>query len=1249
MGNFSVLKCILLLCNLLYIQCQLPINQDVEDRITEESLPLILKFLNDDVEAKISYNSGKIRQSLLKGDILEVDITADVTCKFPNEQCNYESADCSGLLFVKPNAIPQVISVDCNPNSPIEEPIALPVKDEYCEGCFVDVNVDGEGVEQLANNVIQHVESEKGKKYILIEVLKVQQQVINGVNFMITVLIGRPPSVCDPLQKCERDTKEDMYCVVKFFQEPGYYAPKNIISNNCTQTQTFIPVMPKYQSNDINKIDSGDGKMDYKGKYPHVKRTELSENDILKEIISQIIPSDEFVSKSTNPGKTIETSSANNLPDESSPSMISSSTFQEVLATEDEPISVGTDTFLNQDKTAYSSVSADTFAKGTSTIDDNQQMALQQTEDNTRVTSESTAFKEEGAILNADNSDMFTRQKRSLVGGKKVIDVSNPNIKEYTGEAVDYLNTKLSKGDSRLKIGKILSATSQVVSGVSYDVKAELVDCSGEENSVENCGTVPKLCDINIWYRPWMNSRIITIKCDGQTYTVDTLQTKNRRKRESLVGGWTKKETDNPKVTEHLGNLLSNLDSQSGMDNKLKIKEIISVSTQVVAGTNWLIKARVSRSDCSKTDNKEAAHCGEDKDSFETLCSFKFWEKLPDENRVRKLDNVEIKCDEPKLNYRSKRDVHLRKIRQILIGGHNPLSTDDPRITKHLEHLLPQLDSLSDKEHKLKIKNIISATSQVVAGTNWNIKAGVLLSDCKKSDDKSSSDCGTNKDSYETICNFKFWERLPDKTGLRKLDNVEINCEDSKLNSRGKREIRDVKAGQNTYDFEPRRDVQVPGGQLNVDENEPEIYEFISESLRHMDLNSPHDNKFKMKAILSSTRQVVSGYLWNIKVAIVLSDCNKNDETDWALCSELPEAEPKICLIKVWNRPWLEQDHRINITCEHQKNGYFFKSKKSLSSGPKMNYELHRAAFEEFEKTYNKQYSSPRERLHRFSIFSENMLKIELLNKHEQGTGIYGPTKFADLSHDEFSKMLGYRPDLRSENEIDFSEANIPNIELPDSFDWREKNVVTKVKDQGSCGSCWAFSVTGNVEGQYAIKNDKLLEFSEQELVDCDTVDQGCNGGLMDNAYRQIEKLGGLEEEKDYPYDARDESCHLNKTLVRVELAGAVNISQDETEMAKWLVKNGPISIAINANAMQFYMGGVSHPWKVLCNPKSLDHGVLIVGYGVHTYPKFKKSLPYWIIKNSWGKSWGEQGYYRVYRGDGTCGVNQTPSSAILK
>nr|CAD7587075.1 unnamed protein product [Timema genevievae] len=152
----------------------------------------------------------------------------------------------------------------------------------------------------------------------------------------------------------------------------------------------------------------------------------------------------------------------------------------------------------------------------------------------------------------------------------------------------------------------------------------------------------------------------------------------------------------------------------------------------------------------------------------------------------------------------------------------------------------------------------------------------------------------------------------------------------------------------------------------------------------------------------------------------------------------------------------------------------------------------------------------------------------------------------------------------------------------------------------------------------------------------------------MFNTYTAIKNIGGLENEDDYPYEGESEQCHFNKSEVQVTVAGGVNITSNETQMAQWLVKNGPISIAINANAMQFYFGGVSHPWSFLCDPESLDHGVLIVGYGVHITSIRHRVMPYWTVKNSWGPSWGEQGYYRVYRGDGTCGVNLMASSAVI-
>jgi len=203
------------------------------------------------------------------------------------------------------------------------------------------------------------------------------------------------------------------------------------------------------------------------------------------------------------------------------------------------------------------------------------------------------------------------------------------------------------------------------------------------------------------------------------------------------------------------------------------------------------------------------------------------------------------------------------------------------------------------------------------------------------------------------------------------------------------------------------------------------------------------------------------------------------------------------------------------------------------------------------------------------------------------------------------------------------------------------------------CGSCWSFSATGNIEGQWALATKKLVGLSEQNLVDCDhqcttfenqqACDAGCEGGLQPNAYEYVIKNNGIDTEDSYPYQGVDGTCAFSTKNVGARIRNYTMISTNEDQMAAYLVQHGPIAIAADAEEWQFYIGGVFY----LPCFTSLDHGILIVGYGVET-DILDQTMPYWIIKNSWGADWGEDGYLRVERGDGKCGVNLYASSAMV-
>ncbi|KAM0940872.1 putative cathepsin F [Dioscorea sansibarensis] len=308
------------------------------------------------------------------------------------------------------------------------------------------------------------------------------------------------------------------------------------------------------------------------------------------------------------------------------------------------------------------------------------------------------------------------------------------------------------------------------------------------------------------------------------------------------------------------------------------------------------------------------------------------------------------------------------------------------------------------------------------------------------------------------------------------------------------------------------------------------------------------------------------------------------------------------------------------------------------------------AHFSNFIQRFGKSYADEKEHTHRFSVFKANLRRAR---RHQRldPTAVHGVTQFSDLTPSEFRRQyLGLR---RSSFSSSHEAPILPTSDLPPDFDWRDHGAVTGVKNQGSCGSCWSFSAAAALEGANFLSTGKLESLSEQQLVDCDhecdpeepdSCDSGCNGGLMTTAFQYLLKAGGLEREADYPYTGGDRGgCKFDKSKIAASVLNFSVVSIDEEQIAANLVKHGPLAVGINAIFMQTYVGGVSCPY--ICG-RHLDHGVLLVGYGAAGYSRIRfKEKPYWIIKNSWGESWGENGYYKICRGRNVCGVDSMVSS----
>lgn len=292
-------------------------------------------------------------------------------------------------------------------------------------------------------------------------------------------------------------------------------------------------------------------------------------------------------------------------------------------------------------------------------------------------------------------------------------------------------------------------------------------------------------------------------------------------------------------------------------------------------------------------------------------------------------------------------------------------------------------------------------------------------------------------------------------------------------------------------------------------------------------------------------------------------------------------------------------------------------------------------SFEEFTKKFDKTYETDKEWARRLGIFAENVQKMFTLNEehiYSGGEAVHGVTKFMDLTPQEFKTgYLTYKAPVDGARRVD---VTTPGKKLADSVDWRTKDVVTPVKDQGQCGSCWAFSATEAIESFANLYNNQTLyELSPQQINSCDKTDGGCNGGNTETAYAYVKSAGGVVTGESYPYTSGTSgetgACKVQGKKKVVSISGYTAVKQGEDNLQSALSDIGPVSICVAANAFQTYSGGILK----VC-PGTIDHCVQAVGYGEDGGEK------YWLVRNSWGTGWGEKGYIRVQMGQNLCMIS---------
>jgi len=300
--------------------------------------------------------------------------------------------------------------------------------------------------------------------------------------------------------------------------------------------------------------------------------------------------------------------------------------------------------------------------------------------------------------------------------------------------------------------------------------------------------------------------------------------------------------------------------------------------------------------------------------------------------------------------------------------------------------------------------------------------------------------------------------------------------------------------------------------------------------------------------------------------------------------------------------------------------------------------------FKAWMKQYSKHYQSEGEYAARLAIYAQNLERYAELNAKSRFV-THGPTKFSDMTHAEWKQKYLIKnftsPLIRGETLNVWNGEGIAG-DYPSNYSWVPKGATTPIYNQGQCGSCWAFSTTESIESMNFLAGNTLTSLSMQQIVDCDTSDDGCDGGDPPTAYAYVISAGGLETYSNYPYTARDGKCKFDKSLVAQTLESWQYVTRvrSEKQMQNFTYTIGPPSVCVDASTWDSYRGGVYT--RADCGT-ALDHCVQIVGWDV------VKGLNAWVVRNSWGTDWGNAGYLYVAMGEDACGIAQECTSAIVK